>query len=433
MLRAAVAVTALTCATTSALAGGFALREQSPTAEGEAFAGVAAGVGGLSSVYWNPANITQTPGWQSTWGFSGVFPSAKITPQAGTSPLFPPFSSGDISRTALVPSSATSYQFNNWLWLGYTFDAPYGLLTKANYTWSGQMYSRTSRVYSAAVTPMAGFKVNDWLSLGAGVEAMYFSTRLTEATSPAPAAPNATLDGHSWGVGYTLGATVTPRSGTELGVGFRSEVSEDIKGRLVVPPAPGFGVKTNLTLPLMVTAGLSQKITDRFTLNGGYEYTHWSVFNSFPVVSTAAPPFPPAGTTVTTLAFRYRDGHFFSVGGDYQWDPNLTLRAGLGYEISPITDATRSTRLPDTDRVWATIGASYQINSWIRLNASYAHIFPLGDKINIVPGNPAFIPAAIPTSFIGKVNSSVDIISASLDFRWDSPAAPALLPFMKKP
>jgi len=42
-------------------AGAFALREQSAYGQGSSFAGIAAG-GALSSMYWNPAAITQFNG-----------------------------------------------------------------------------------------------------------------------------------------------------------------------------------------------------------------------------------------------------------------------------------------------------------------------------------------------------------------------------------
>ena len=48
---------------TAASAGAFGLREQSTQAQGMAFAGAAAGSGGVSSMFWNPAVITMRPGF----------------------------------------------------------------------------------------------------------------------------------------------------------------------------------------------------------------------------------------------------------------------------------------------------------------------------------------------------------------------------------
>ena len=63
----AVAATTMT----AAQAGGFALREQSAIGQGSSFAGVAAGGGNLSSMYWNPATLTQTSGTNTESVFLG--------------------------------------------------------------------------------------------------------------------------------------------------------------------------------------------------------------------------------------------------------------------------------------------------------------------------------------------------------------------------
>ena len=56
-----VSLGVLLVATAGANAGGFAIREQSAYGQGSSFAGVAAG-GALSSMFWNPATMTQFNG-----------------------------------------------------------------------------------------------------------------------------------------------------------------------------------------------------------------------------------------------------------------------------------------------------------------------------------------------------------------------------------
>src|SRR5262245_20463342 len=69
-LRAGVAVTAL-MASASAYAGGLAVREQSTFGQGASFAGIAAG-GAPSSMFWNPAAMTQFYGMSLENGVSGI-------------------------------------------------------------------------------------------------------------------------------------------------------------------------------------------------------------------------------------------------------------------------------------------------------------------------------------------------------------------------
>jgi long-chain fatty acid transport protein len=54
-------------------AGGFAVREQSAYGMGSAYAGIAAG-GALSAMFWNPATMTQMPGFSVEGDLAGIFP-----------------------------------------------------------------------------------------------------------------------------------------------------------------------------------------------------------------------------------------------------------------------------------------------------------------------------------------------------------------------
>ena len=430
VLLGSVALATMLSASGAAMAGGFALREQSPLAQGAAFAGVAAGEGGISSMFWNPATLTKYKGWNSTWGASILFPSAHITPSA-TTPTAAFGASGNMGLPTLLPASYASYQFNEQIWFGLAINAPFGLATKPATNWAGQVYARTSEVRSTAINPTIAFKVNDMLSFGVGVQAMHFKVRLNSAQGILPGAANAALKGESWGWGFTLGATLTPIDGTEIGIGYRSQVKQNLTGTFINDAAVGglpaaaaiggsYGIRSSIKLPDMVTVGIRQRINNDWTALAGFEWTHWGIFNSFPVCITSPAPFPalagcPAGLA---LNFSYRDAWYGSIGAEYKWNQNLTLRAGLGYEQSPITDVTRGARLPDSDRIWTTIGASYKINDKLSIDASYAHIFGKSGAVNIVAGNPSF-NGVLP--FTGTSRAHVDIVSFSLNYRWDDP------------
>ena len=156
----------------AAEAGGFAVREQSATAQGQSFAGAASGSGGLSSMFWNPAAVTMRPGWNSEYHASLIIPEARIRPEAGTSPFlaFPPGSanfigSGDIAQDAIVPASYTNYQLSDQFWIGLANSAPFGLVTKPRT--SGRARSTHARRASSRMNlnPVLGYKVNDWLTI----------------------------------------------------------------------------------------------------------------------------------------------------------------------------------------------------------------------------------------------------------------------------
>ena len=101
---AAVSLAALIAAQGGAQAGGFALREQSATAQGYSFAGAASGSGYLSSMFWNPAVITMMPGVWSEGHASLIIPRVDINPLPSV-PTFALGGSGDIGQDAILASS----------------------------------------------------------------------------------------------------------------------------------------------------------------------------------------------------------------------------------------------------------------------------------------------------------------------------------------
>ena len=91
----------------------------------------------------------------------------------------------------------------------------------------------------------------------------------------------------------------------------------------------------------------------------------------------------------------------------------MTLRAGAAYEKSPIQSAEgRTLRLPDSDRVWASIGASYKYSEWTTLDVAYSHLF-VEDARTVQDLGPAT------GVYRGEVESSADIISVGVRSKLD--------------
>ncbi len=429
-----LATTVLTTAAfgSEAFAGAFGLHEQSATYQGMVFAGVAASGPSISGMYWNPATITSMPGrFTSEKHGALVIPNVEITPTAGTSPFLLPLGpSGDIGLDGFIPASYAAYRINDSWFVGIAVNAPYGLSTKANFTWAGQVYSRTSEIFSINANPIVGFKVNDHVSVALGLQIQYLDTRLTRAVGSVAGIGTGMLEGDAWGVGFTAGVTFTPAEGTEIGLGFRSGVQHELEGTRTVPTPAGAvitPIRTSIITPEIVTLGVRQRVTAAFTLAGTVEWTNWSRLKTPGIVNAAT------GAPIQPFPFDYEDGWFFSLGGEYAVNENLTARAGIGYELSPVSTAVRSTRLPDDDRLWLGIGGTYTHGAF-SFDLAYNFLTTFGTDIEISPanGNPHLTanPAALPVPlggavlpFFADVDSTTHIIAGAVRYTWGGPEA----------
>lgn len=419
-MRCAAALGVLAIATVGAQAGGFALREQSAYWQGSSFAGAAAG-GDLSSMFWNPATMTQAPGIQSEIVASGIVPYASNSVDPA-SPLAFLGGTGDTGDNALVPAGYLSWQVNPNLWLGLSLNTPFGLSVTFPDLWAGRDYAaNNTNLKSYNFTPSIAYKINDWISVGAGVQVQYAKATLNRGyTLAGPIFGDVTLSGNGWAYGFTAGATLSPTPTTTVGIGYRSALNQDIDGDLtltgLLAPFSNPNVSTTLNLPDMVSLGVKQKIGPQWSLLGTIEWTNWSR------IGTATVNTLVAGTPVQ-VHFDYDDGWFFALGAEYQWTPQLAVRGGIGYEKSPITDSVRIPLLPDNDRVWLSVGATYNLTPALALDFAYSHLFVKSTPINVTLGNPSFDGVA----YVGTVDSHVDIISAALKYRWDAPPAKTAL------
>jgi long-chain fatty acid transport protein len=320
---------------------------------------------------------------------------------------------GDV---ALVPNFYYMFSWDENLKFGIGLNAPYGLATEYEKGWVGRYHALRSELTTINLNPAIAYKVNDVLSIGAGLNVQYADVTLTNnldfsticlgtlpqavalatcnalglATPGNPATDGyAKLVGNSLAFGFNLGFTLEPIEGTRLGAHYRSHIEHDVKGSAhFLTPSRQFtqltgafvdtDAKASLPAPDTVSFGFTQAIGSEWSLMGDITWTQWSRFDSLTVdFENVAQPTSSA-PTLWDDTFRY------SLGASYK--PNAgdwTYRLGFAYDESPISVLeSRTPRIPDVDRIWMSFGASYQFTDALSLDFGYAHLFLDNAKFN---------------------------------------------------
>ncbi|MEI5664014.1 outer membrane protein transport protein [Bosea sp. CCNWLW174] len=418
----------------AASASSFAIRSgQSAEGLGMAYAGAAAGGIGMGSMAWNPATITMFPGRNSQWNFTYLYANGDYQPTSTTTVRTPAgatvpiqaaggstLGTGNIGGDgSFIPASYSSWQLTDRFWIGLTTGAPFGLRSKPdNQVNAAQVFGRSAKVQTINVSPTIGYKVNDWLSIGAALQVQYFKASLKQANGVTAAATPIIIQGDTIDFGYRFGATLTPLDGTTIGLAYRSSVKQTLEGSLRSAATGYIPVKANLNLPDSVVLGVSQVINDQWQAHLGVEWTNWSRFRNIPVVTRAG------GVPLTSLNFQYDDSWFFSGGVEYKYSRDLTLRAGVAYELSAVNDDNRQIFISDNDRLWLSAGLSYQLTEKFKLDVGYTYIHVNKAKVNYTGNNPqqVFNPSLRAVSYTGQAEPYIHIVSAALTYRWDNPA-----------
>ena len=420
-LGCAGALLAATVVVTPALAGGFGVREQSTEFQGMSFAGNGTTGGSLSGMFWTPAVAAFAPvGYYSESHYAAILGNVEITAGPGSTLLAFGAESGNIAKDAIVPASYMSYRVNERLVFAMSVNSPFGLVTEpSNRAWAGQTFARTSEIKTYNFSPTLAYRVTPTLAIGVGLQIEHIEGRLKSASGVLPTSLNLLVQGDDTAFGFTAGVNWTPVPGTHIGFGYRSSIDHTLEGTIRIPDSPvsfaniGSAIKAGVTLPEIATFSVRHDVNPRWTVLGSVEWAHWDRAQKLDIVcannGAGNPVFCPGGNgqLVRSLALGWHDSWFFALGAEHVYSERLKLRAGIAYELSPIQAADeRTLRVPDVDRLWTSIGATYKWNEAMTFDFAYTHIFGIGDdQIDRTESG---------IRFVGTVDSQVDIVSVAL-------------------
>ncbi|MEO3433996.1 outer membrane protein transport protein [Inquilinus sp. CAU 1745] len=408
-----------------AQAAGFYIQEQSVTGLGRAFAGEAAAGTDASTIFFNPAAMTELESAEINAGVHLLIPRADFENDGSTAGIpglgfFPVTGDSDNPYSPTpVPNLYVAYPFmDDRLWVGVGVTAPFGLANEYEEDWFGRYDSVETELTTINIGPAIAYKVNDKFSIGGGIDIQYADATLTnKIPAGLPASPatdlNADLQGDDWSYGFNLGATFEPTEELRFGVHYRSAMSHDLEGELLVTTAAGAAVvdtsgAAELNLPDIASFGVAYDATPALTLLGGVTWFGWSNFEEIAVVRGDGVPVVP-------IEQGYQNTFAFSVGASYELNDQWTFRGGFQYDETPTTDEHRTTRTPDGDRYWLSAGASYEINESFVIDAAFTHIFIDDAEVDVSrtsTGSP------IVANVAGTSENSVDIVSIGVRYRF---------------
>jgi long-chain fatty acid transport protein len=381
-----------------ALAAGFYIQEQSAAGVGRAQAGNVVAADDASTIYFNPAGMTELPGVQFDSGIDLIVPSASLSnlgtvdhtpyvpsvPDSGNNGGNPGSASPvpDFYLTAEIPESPMT--------VGLGVTAPFGFASKFTQGTFTRYDSIDSFVETIDIAPTIAVKLNDWLSVGLGLDEQYVYIKLRNALPdpfgiPSPSTDGRlTLTGHNWSTGFNAGVLVMPGPDTKIGLSYRYGITHNINGSVTLSGLPGplaagdvnEGGAAALNLPDIITAGASQQITPNLKILGEFDYYNWSVFKSIDIVLANN-----GGSLITPE--NYRNTVSVALGGEYQLNNQWKIRGGIKYDQTPTVNGSRDTRVPDGDRYWVAAGVHYAFSEHIGIDASYAHIFVTDSSVNV--------------------------------------------------
>jgi len=211
---------------------------------------MAASTEDASTVFWNPAGISQgITGIEISGASLYINPTTRFRSSTGSSTL----DGGDGGVSSLVPSLYVRAPLRSNVGVGLAINALFGLSTDWDAQWAGMYRAFISKSETLNINPAVGMTVGPYLSVGAGVSNKRLKAKLTNAVTPLVPGSEGRLDGSDWAWGWNVGARADFPIGTRVGLTYRSHTDYNIGGTLgfnkpVLAPLDS-NVRTSLRLP----------------------------------------------------------------------------------------------------------------------------------------------------------------------------------------
>jgi len=424
---ALIAGSVLSLASGTAAASGFGVSYQSVSAMGTAYAGSAVLSEDATNQWYNPATLAGLNTAEVSIAAHQVWIDTTFEANGASGP-------GDFEDVEpFVGSAFLAMPFNDRVTFGLGINAPFGTKIEYEDNWgnalsptgvpaSGDFYAQTSDVQTININPAVGIQITDNLRLGAGVNYQQIDADIENAATR--------LEGDDDAFGWNVGLTYSPDESNHFGVAYRSEISYDIDGDITFKPGAFPGVpgaivdqlagqysgETGLDLPAVLQLSYAGDLTDRTQLLLGVERTDWSSLDRLVIDHSGTQQVPVGGGATASLPnpaieeFNWEDTTRYSAGVRHTLQNDTVLRFGLAKEESTQSSDNRSAISPDSDRIWATIGAGFKPTENLSIDVAYAHIFV--DDADIYKDGRA------PAVLDGTYELDADIIGAQLNYQF---------------
>jgi long-chain fatty acid transport protein len=370
-----VALGALCLVAVRARAGGFNVDEQDARATGRA-AAVTADPENASAIYYNPAGIALLEGLHVMVGASWVLPSAEFTAAEGG------LKTAAEEVSFVLPQVYVSGRLSEVVALGLgVATSPFGLALDWPATSPGREEVRQAELRTFFITPTLGLQLSRWvpgLSLGAGVDLVPSSVRLTRDILFGGDVGGAALSGEAFGVGARAGVLYRPPalSSWSFGLTYRSPIALDFTGEADFDaPAPyrdrlppDGDVETSVTLPQTLVLGVLFAPVPEWELEVDAAYRGWSSYDRLDIKL-------PHGE-ITSANKDWEDTLTLRVGTEYTFAQRWSARLGFIWDPTPVPATTLDFQLPDADRIDLTAGFGAALSPHLRMDVGVLWVLP---------------------------------------------------------
>ncbi|MUK68538.1 outer membrane protein transport protein [Aliivibrio fischeri] len=414
-------------ASSNTMAAGFQLAEYSATGLGRAYAGEAAIADGADAQWRNVAMLTYLEGTQVSVG--GIYVNPNIDVEGSTDGSKSPIpgipntttKSNDFANDAFIPNLYVSHRVNQQLAIGFAVGTNYGMETDLGDDFTATNFGNEASVLTKEVNVNMAYQINQQFSVGGGVRYVMgegsFGAIAPKQMGPAAGTTLKYMEGTDEAWGWQVGTAWQINDANRIGFSYKSEVKLELTGHA---EGMGFGLaptqrkngSMELVMPATAELASYHQLNDKIAIHASFNWTDWSAFEKLEAQFND-------GTSSMVKEENWEDNYRLAIGGTYQLDQKLTLRSGIAYDTSAVSDKNRTITIPETDRLWLSIGAGYDWSKNLSLDAGFTYIVAKDAPITESRGYESDDAAqAIGGQFTGETTGNVWLVGVQANYRF---------------
>jgi len=397
---------------------GLTLYEIATPDVGIASAGWAARAQDASTLFKNPAGMSQLDGPTLQTGLQLTYGNIEFSPSADTSTRLG--TDGGGNAVGALPAMSLFYvQPLGEKWrVGLGTLSYFGLAEDYAPDWVGRYYVQKSALIGVSLLPTVSYEVNEWLSVGAGLNAMYGYLDTEVAVNnldPGIGDGQLSVNDRTWGFGGNAGVLIRAGEKTRVGVNYLSPVQLDFQAtpefsnlgpaleHLLDNPSP---LNLGVTAPQSVMLSVYHQVTEPLALMADFGWQNWESFGQVEVGVDSVNP------QSLTTDLNYQNTFHGAVGALYQLTPRWQLSGGVAYDSSPVRSEDRTVTLPLGIAWRFGVGVQWQATRSLSLGAAYTFLWA-GD-MTVDQGSEASLRGRVAGAF---ENANFSFVTLNLNWR----------------
>ena len=420
---AAAAFAAGSIAWNTAAAGGISLYEVGTADVGLASAGYSARAQDAATVFTNPAGMTRLAGDQLTLGAQMLYADLGFSIAQAMMPALGSNAGGN--PVGWFPGGGVfySHSVSPDIKVGLAHYGNFGSAVKYDEGWVGRYRAQEGTLLGVSILPSAAWRVNENLSVGASLNAMYGKLKNVVAVNNIVGADGSlSLDDNAWGFGANMGLLYEMDRGTRFGITYNSPVNLNFRAQTqwegLGPRRPGFARVPRIAGcqcrprrygPARRECGLLQGGRSALAVLGSVGWQQWSKFGQ---VDVGVDSNNPIGLT-TRLDFK--DTWHVAGGAQYRLSDAWLLNGGLAYDSGFQDNSSVALALPANAAWRFGVGGQNEVSPIFNWGWSLEYLYGGNLHTNITGSAPVALGGR--GDVVGSFNS-VDFLFFAANLNW---------------